>query len=81
MTVKMKSPHPHLAGPLHGYCENRKCPVRNVYYSTKRDPEPDAPAVCPRCQHPLTLFHWCEEPERRFAELEAEGNVMRRHEM
>ena len=68
----------HFAGLRHGYCENRDCPVRNVFYSVKRDPNPDALAVCPRCQQKLTLFHWCEEPERRLAELTMEGNVLRR---
>jgi len=69
---------PHFAGLRHGYCENRDCSVRNVFYVVKRDPNPDAPAVCPRCQHPLTLFRWCEEPERRMAEMTMEGNVLRR---
>ena len=69
---------PHFAGLRHGYCENRDCSVRNVFYVVKRGPNPDAPAVCPRCQHPLTLFRWCEEPERRMAEMTMEGNVLRR---
>jgi len=43
----------HFGGLRRGYCENRDCPTRNVHYSVKRDPNPDAPAVCPRCQHPL----------------------------
>ena len=69
---------PHFAGLRHGYCENRDCPTRNVFFSVKRDSNPDAPAVCPRCQQKLTLFRWCEEPERRLAELTMEGNVLRR---
>ena len=78
MSSKMnRSRRPPFAGLRHGYCENRDCSVRNVYFSVKRDPNPDAPAVCPRCQHPLTLFRWCEAPERRLSELEFEGNVLR----
>jgi len=59
----------HFAGLRNGYCQNGERPVRSVFYSVKRDPNPDAPAVCLRCEHPLTLFRWCEAPERRFAEL------------
>ena len=76
-TITKKS-RPHFGGLRRGYCENPDCPVRNVFYEIKRDAEPDAPAVCPRCQRRLTLFHWCEEPERRVAEMEMEGNVLRR---
>ena len=72
-----KSRHPHF-GLRHGYCENRNCPTRNVHYSVKRAPNRDAPAVCPRCQSRLTLFRWCEEPQRRLTEMELEGNVLRR---
>ena len=52
---------------------DHKCLTSYVYYSVKRDQNPDAPAVCPRCQQTLTLFRWCEEPERRLAEMELEG--------
>ena len=70
-----KSPRPHFGGIRHGYCKNPDCPVRDVSYAIKRD----APAVCPRCQRPLTLFHWREESARAFwPVLEAEGNVLRR---
>ena len=76
-----KSGRPHFGGLRHGYCENRDCPTRSVFYSVKRDPNPDAPAVCPRCQRPLALFHWREESARDFwPVLEAEGNVLRRQQ-
>jgi len=28
-------------------------------------------------QQTLTLFHWCEDPERRLEELTMQGNVLR----
>ncbi len=78
MSRKMNtSRRPHFAGLRHGYCENRHCPTRNVFFGVKRDPNPDAAAICPRCQQTLTLFQWCEEPERRVEEMELEGNVLR----
>jgi hypothetical protein len=73
-----RSRRPHFGGLRRGYCKNSDCPTRNVFFEVKRDPKPDAPAVCPRCQHPLTLFHWCEEPVRRVAEMKLESNVLRR---
>jgi hypothetical protein len=76
-----KSPRPHFSGRRRGYCNEPDCPVRDVFYAIKRDATPDAPAVCPRCQRPLTLFHWREESAREFwPVLEAEGNVLRRQQ-
>ena len=66
---KSRSRRPHFGGLRHGYCENRDCPTRNVFYSVKRDPNPGAAAVCPRCQRTLTLSRWCQPPERRLAEM------------
>src|SRR5262245_43264011 len=74
MPTQRKTERPHFAGIRRGCCKNPECPVREVFYALKRDPEPDASAVCPRCRSRLTLFRWCEEPERRLAELELEGN-------
>jgi hypothetical protein len=48
MPTARKKSRPHFAGLRHGYCENRECPTRNVFYSVKRDPNPDASAVWPR---------------------------------
>jgi hypothetical protein len=76
-----KSPHPHFSGVRLGSCQNPDCPVREVSYAIKRDAEPDAPAVCPRCRGSLTLFHWREESAREFwPVLEAEGNVLWRQQ-
>jgi hypothetical protein len=52
------------AGLRRGYCKNSECPVRDVFYALKDDPNPDTPAVCPRCHEPLTLFHWREDSAR-----------------
>ena len=38
----------HFAGLRRDYCGNRDCPFRNVFYSLKKDSNPDAAAVCPR---------------------------------
>ena len=78
-TTRKKSARPHFGGLRHGYCNGHpRCPVRDVFYAIKRDARPDAPAVCPRCQHPLTLLPWREESARAFwPELEREGNVLR----
>lgn len=81
MSRNEKSQRPHFAGLRRGYCKQSECPVRHVFYSVKRDPAPDAPAICPRCRGPLTLFHWTEEAgERSWPELEREGNILRRQQ-
>ena len=78
-SIPKKSERPHFGGIRRGYCKNPDCPTRNVFYEIKRDAEPDAPAVCPLCQHSLTRFYWREESARDFwPVLEAEGNVLRR---
>ena len=41
----------------------RCAPSATSFYAIKGD-DPDAPAVCPRCQHPLTRFRWRKESAR-----------------
>ncbi len=54
--ITKKSPRPRFRGIIRGYCHNVGCSVRDVLFLVKDDALPDAPAGCPRCQRPLTLF-------------------------
>ncbi len=54
-TITKKSQRPRFRGIIRGYCHTVGCPARDVLFLVKDDAQPDAPAVCPRCQRPLTI--------------------------